>query len=360
MPERPTPVTPQEEPHQQQEYTSILPERSLGIHRDNLKPEVRRYGDNLVAQVLTIFRESGANDMPEFTTKLQAKLISPKTASKVEQLLEALQRAYRSDTLPESARLEIKLQEAREAIGQENFLGPKEVEQALDLQIPEESIPEVPFSLEELKRAKALNHFLILRLDRFTSKELYERYNQLHANPQEPLLYDTDWYQNEDFYTQDKPKLAWALVSREVLPSSTDKNYLQQTQELIHYLKNQVYKDQPAPPDFNTWVAEFDSQKAALAQLITSNWQEAARKLSKLAINQHYRPSFADSLYDLAIYQRTHNQRLLPNLYAWTRSRSSDGSLVDVGPFRSSGLIVYGLRPVYHDTGLGLLVARSQ
>jgi len=226
--------------------------------------------------------------------------------------------------------------------------------------LPPESLPEIPFSLEELKRAKALNHFLILRLDRFTPKELEERYNSLHANPEEPLLFNTNWYQNEPFYTQDKPKLSWALVSREVLPNSTDKNYLAQTQELIHYLKNQVYKDQPPPPDFNTWVAEFDSQKAALAQLITSNWQEAARKLSKLAINQHYRPSFADSLYDLAIYQRTHNQRLLPNLYAWTRSRSSDGSLVDVGPFRSSGLIVYGLRPVYHDTGLGLLVARSQ
>src|SRR3990172_7307067 len=79
----------------------ISGEKTLGIHRDNLKPEVRKYGDNLVAQVLTIFRESGANDMPEFTAKLQAKLISPKTANKVEQLLEALQRAYRSDTLPE-------------------------------------------------------------------------------------------------------------------------------------------------------------------------------------------------------------------------------------------------------------------
>ena len=360
MPERLTPVTPREEPRKQQEHASILPERSLGIHRDNLKPEVRKYGDNLVAQVLTLFQEVEAKDMQEFTAKLQAKLISPKIANKVEQLLEALQRAYRSDTLPESARLEYKLQEAREAIGQENFLGPKEVEQALDLQIPPESLPEIPFSLEELKRAKALNHFLILRLDRFTSKELQERYNSLHANPEEPLLFNTNWYQNEPFYTQDKPKLSWALVSREVLPNSTTKNYLQQTQELIHYLKNQVYKDQPAPPDFNTWVAEFDSQKAALAQLITSNWQEAARKLSKLAINQHYRPSFADSLYDLAIYQRTHNQRLLPNLYAWTRSHSSVGLLVSVGDFGSRGLDVSGDGPGPHDAGLGLLVARSQ
>src|SRR3990170_7808718 len=306
MPERLTPVTPQEEPHQQQEHASILPERSLGIHRDNLKPEVRKYGDNLVAQVLTLFQEVEAKDMEEFTAKLKAKLISPKTASKVEQLLEALQRAYRSDTLPESERLEYKLQEAKEAIGQENFLGPEEVSQALDIEIDPGTIPEIPFSTETLERAKALNQFLILRIDRFTPKELSERYNALHGKPQEPLLRNTDWYKDEPFYTQDKPKLAWALVSREVLPNSTNENYLEQTQELIHYLKNQVYKDQPPPPDFNTWVAEFDSQKAALAQLITSNWQEAARKLSKLAINQHYRPSFADSLYDLAIYQRTH------------------------------------------------------
>lgn len=346
-----------EKPHPEPQSRD-LPEASLGIHRENLKPEVKRYTDNLASQVTKIFEEVGVSSIDEFTDKYSKQEISSKDAERVEKLLEALAHAAETNSVPESAR-EVSLDQAREAIGKESFLGPQEVEKALDIKIDQETIPEIPFSPEELQRAKELNQFLILRVDRFTTKELHECYKTLHAVEGEPLLYDPDWYKDEPFYTKEKPKLSWALVSREVVPNTTSKNYLEQTQELINYLKTEVYKGQPLPADFDTWVAEFDSQKDQIASVISSDWQTASQKLSNLQITQQYRQSFADAVYDLAIYHRTFNDRLLPNIYGWTNSRSSVGKLVLVGLFESDGVYVDVHKPALRVDYLGSAFSRN-
>ena len=98
MPERPAL---QPTPEESLGHPEPLPERSLAMHRDQLKPEVRKYADNLHAQALRIFEEQGVANLEEFAQKIKSRMISSKQAEHLEKLLEELQRTYRSDALPE-------------------------------------------------------------------------------------------------------------------------------------------------------------------------------------------------------------------------------------------------------------------
>ena len=57
----------------------------------------------------------------------------------------------------------IEFQEARELLG-EDLIGPEEIEKTWGVR-PEE-IPDIPFSREELERAKEMGQMLLLRVDR--------------------------------------------------------------------------------------------------------------------------------------------------------------------------------------------------
>ncbi len=62
--------------------------------------------------------------------------------------------------------------------------------------------------------------------------------------------------------------------------------------------------------------------------------------LEGLQITELTRQTPAEALYDLVAYYQTMGERLLPNVYTWTKRRSSEGGLVDVGCFESDGVDV--------------------
>ena len=240
------------------------------------------------------------------------------------------------------------LKEAKEILGKD-CLGPKEIFKAFDIVLDLETIPDIPFSREEIERAKELNQFLVLRADKALDGEplTMEKIHNLLKDEFEKeekgkVFYDRDLYKDEDFFKKQTPELSWALVSKEVIPDSTSKNYLQQTEIVIDYAKNNIFEDRELPKEYKEAIKEFEEQKEELKKLIDSDWKTASEKLEGLKITQLTRQTPVEVLYDILIYfQNNDKERLLENEYTWTNYRSSDGGLVGVGRFDSDGAVVW-------------------
>jgi hypothetical protein len=255
----------------------------------------------------------------------------------------------------------------------EEFFGVQEVKKAFGIEVNPEGIPEIPFSREELEKAKELNQFLVLRVDTASDGKplTLQKINEIlkgKVSDGSKLLYADDgtgkiksdsWYKDEDFPKTDKPKLAWALTSKEVIPNSTSKNYLNQTEELVGYLKNQVFKGEEMPEEYKESIREFEKEKGEIEKLMSSDWKKAAEKLSGLKINQMTRQNPAEVLYDIAIYFQNKGERILEKIYTWTARRDSDGRLVYVGNFDSDGVRVNFRRPALSYGNLGVAFSRS-
>jgi len=255
----------------------------------------------------------------------------------------------------------LKLQLAKEIMGQD-FFGPEEVKTAFLDQVDVSEIPSIPFTSEELEKAKELGQMLILRQP-LTMKQISESLAN-KVNDDGKVLYDFKWYKEEKFYTTEAPEASWALVSKEVVPDSPNKNYLQQTQVLIDYLRNEVFKDVEIPAEYADAMNEFESEKAGIAAIVSSSveseWRKAAQMLEELKINRLTRRSPAEALYDLVVYFQNNGERLLPDTYSWTNRRNSSGSLVYVGYFESDGVVVSGDSPGESDSYFGDSFSRSR
>jgi len=258
-----------------------------------------------------------------------------------------------------------KLAEARAIMGDE-FFGPDEVKTALGYDLDKSLIPEVPFSTQELIDAKADGQFLILYATEtadgkpITMKRLNADLEAKFARDGKgKVLYDTTgWYKNEQFFTTFAPRQAWRLVTKEVIPSSTSHNYLEQTDDIARHLSNSVYAGRTLPADYQEAFAEFYAQRAEIEGLMTSDWKEAARRLAILEMNSMFRQTPVEALYAGLVYFQNRDQRLLETTYAWTNTQMSDGSLVDVGRADAKGVGVDGWDPDRSNGGVGVVLSR--
>ncbi|MBF8280358.1 MAG: AAA 5 protein [Candidatus Magasanikbacteria bacterium] len=270
---------------------------------------------------------------------------------------------------------EVSLERAAEIMGSD-FLGQEAVEATFGIKLDTKEIPEIPFSEADLELAKELGQFLVLRVDKTSDHAplTMKKMNKLLGDKFEKgkkgkVLYKVDWYPNEKFYKTDTSEVRWALTSKENIPNSTSKNYLQQTQELVRYVIDEVFKDSAArPQEYQDAIDEFERYYAQNFQgksdseiqvlLESSDWPKYAQKLGDLKINQLTRQSPTEVLYDLLMYFET-NSRLLEDKFTWTNRRSSGGGLVLVGRFDAGGALVSDRAPGDSDVGLGVSFSRS-
>ena len=245
--------------------------------------------------------------------------------------------------------------------------GPEAVEQTFGIKIPEAEVPAIPFTAADLERAKALGQMLVLRADTapdgqpLTMKKMDELLRDRFAKEKKgKVLYNTDWYKYESFFTEQPPKLRWALVSKDTIPNSTSQNYLEQTQTLADYLTNDVFNGKAMPKEYAEAIAEFNAQKAEIEKTMETDWQKAAEMLANLQITELTRPTPAEILYDILIHFQTTGERLLEKIYAWSRRRSSVGKLVYVGVSDADGVIVDGWHPDGSSDDIGAPFSRSR
>ena len=244
------------------------------------------------------------------------------------------------------AKLYVSVEEAREILGKENVFGSKEVEKTWGVRLAE--VPYIPFSAEELERAKELGQMLVLRVNKTAEGKpmSMEAMNAIlvgtEKNPGKwqkagkgGLLDSVDDWERwigEDFFTKETPRSGWALVSKDVLPVSINKDELEQTEIIISALRKNAFKEIDLPQEYAEAIAEFESKKAELASLIDENWNEMKRQLSALKITQLTRQTIPEIVYDVAIYYDRSNERLLSDDYTLSATLSI------IGHFDASGV----------------------
>ncbi len=272
-----------------------------------------------------------------------------------------------------SGALAEQIKNAKEILGEKDVLGIEELEKAFGIKIKPEQVPNIPFSKEDLERAKELNQFLILRVDKFSDGKplTMEKMNEIikgKVKDETKALYSDDgsgkikddaWYKSEAFALKETPKLSWALTSKEIIPDSTSKNYLQQTEVIVNYLRNDVFKGRTIPKEYQEAIKEFTEQKEKISKLVEDDWQEATKILEELQITKLTRQTPTEALYDILVYFQNNEERLLENKYTWTSRRASVGRLVPVGYFDADGASVPRNRPHDSDDNLGVAFSRS-
>ena len=163
-------------------------------------------------------------------------------------------------------------------LGKESVLGHKDVEAVFG---KPDRIPAIPFSPQELERAKELGQQLILQVDTMahpterrkamalTLENLKQKFTKAHDDGK--VFFNQDWYKNEDFWKKEKPRVGWRLTSNDLLPESTSKRYLEQTDLLVEHLQKQVFKGMKLPKQYEDAIAEFKRKRAEIEPLATSS-----------------------------------------------------------------------------------------
>jgi MoxR-like ATPase len=300
----------------------------------------------------------------------ESKRKGPEREAKEQPKEKEEEKAETKEPIPET-RLEGTVAEqieiAVEKLGKENVFGPKEIEKTFGVRLSE--IPEIPFSVEELERAEKIGQMLVLRVDKTKDGKPMSllAMNDILAKRWEKekkggLLNTADGWRDavtgEKDFAEVAPRSGWALVSKDLLPDSTSKNYIDQTEVIIKALREKAFKDIEMPEEYEKAIREFESNKDRLTRLMNENWEQAAKELSELKINQLTRQSIQETIYDLAMYYDARGKRLLPDRYTWSNSRSRRGGLVRLGLFDAKGVGGGGWRPDNRDGDVGVSLAR--
>lgn len=265
---------------------------------------------------------------------------------------------------------------AREIMGEKEVMGPEQIEKAFGMKLRTEEVPAIPFSKFELKRAKDLGQFLVLRTGKAPDGKplTMEKMNGMLASKFQDedkgdILYSVDLYAEQPFYTGGKekkpadhstPNSEWALTTKELLSDSTNKNYLEQTEVIATYLEGEVFKDRTLPPEYKEAIEELKAKKSQLQTLLREGDRSKFEpEISKLKINRLTRQNPSEVLYDLLMYFQNNGERLLENKWVWTHAADSDGDRVDLGGFVSGGLVVDRRSDDYSHSAIGVVFSRK-
>ena len=253
-------------------------------------------------------------------------------------------------------------EQALSLLGVENIIRPDEVTKAFGISF--ENIKPIPFSEAEIELHKALGHKLSYEVNRtpeglpLTLAEMTERAgtNVLSTNPdgtpKEYRLYndqfdntgkikDSAWFSKEAALLSETPEGEWKFVSVEVIPGTENKNYLDQTDFLIQYFKENIFKistGSDIPEEYLKAFTAWEKDKPKIQKLLTEGkLPEAAKELGEHPVSKLLRENFTSTVQRLITMQKSRNQKILPSKYSWSRSFSSGGILVSLGDFDAGG-----------------------
>lgn len=278
-------------------------------------------------------------------------------------------RIFEADT---SAERTATIEEAESIMGKEGFLGPKDVEKVFGVKV--DRVPAIPFTKAELASAREFGQQLILQVDTISGETgllgkregaltidtLRKRFDKKKAHDGGEMIYDQDWYKEEAFFKDEKPRVGWKLTTKEAIRDSESKNYLEQTDVIADYLVKNTFEKIPMPPEYRAAIDEWKKKRPEIEKLMSSDWQAASKALEELAITKLTRETPVEALYRLILQNGARSEKLLPSMYTWTGRRDSGGHLVLVGYFDSDGVGVSDDAPVNSHSPLGVCLSRMK
>jgi hypothetical protein len=269
-------------------------------------------------------------------------------------------------SLPANEAMGEEMEKAKEIMGLD-FFGPDQVEKAFGFKIDRTSLPKMRFTPQELIKAKANNQYLMLYVSKkadgtpITAEMLVNALQpQFDRDGKGKIQNDDNWYKykHEKFYTTETPRPAWKLITKDVIPGSLNHNYLEQTEDIVKYLKRTVFNGISMSSDYKKAINEFEEQKKGIKKNISDqNWHVAATKLAELKLTQMSRQTFVEERYGWLVYFQNRKERLLEDKHTCTGSQASSGDLVLVGYADSEGAKVYGWGPGQSLGYIGVVVS---
>jgi hypothetical protein len=221
-----------------------------------------------------------------------------------------------------------RLDHARSILG-DDVIGPEEIEAALGKVKIAAKPPSVPFPPAELEAAKSAGEMLVLRSTQTADGKPLTILSLIQAFPN---LFDSKSLRNVGYQLKNEwgielePLAAtatcasgWALVTKEVIPASINRDYVEQEAEL-----------------------------AAHAARVGATTASVRRRTA------------VESVYDLVVYQAVRNSRLLEKDWDWSASCTVDGALLSVGGFTETGMQIFGYSAGIHHGSLGLCPTRGR
>lgn len=249
------------------------------------------------------------------------------------------------------------MERARETIGKKNFIGPEEINEYIKINFDE--VPQIPYSDAELKDAKLEGMMLVLRMskDRDGNDLTVQKLNEIlqpRMKKGTKLLNGSIESTSPHCLTTETCTMQWKLVTNEHLQNSTGKDYLQQTQLIRDWAK---LNDELTPEE------EQECSDAVLKELSmlsswSSNWREAARRLSELKVNKNHRTTMVESFWDIALTFLVHQRNRVERDMIWTTSIGANGSLFVLGNFTDDGMTFAGTPPMSTSGTLGVTYTR--
>ena len=226
-----------------------------------------------------------------------------------------------------------------------DIFGPREVAKIGGVMIPKFT-PSIPFTREDMRIACKLGQYLIFQVSKasdgfpLTMNKIRDSLgNKLEGDT---FLKNSRFCEPEYFFSGSTPYAGWKLVSREVIPGSVGKDYVEQTQAIADYLRNEVYDGQELPGEYQKAVDEFEACRENLRELLNDgHWRDVTGKCLNLKLNRLFRPTPVEVIYNLMVCLIVNQERLLEDTYASTRERFSDGGIVVVGEWDTKGIGVY-------------------
>lgn len=259
------------------------------------------------------------------------------------------------------------IDEAMEIMTEESIFGPDKVKQIFGIELSENQIPRIPFSREELKRAKELGQVLILRIDKSSDGERLDLVKMdailkawMVATDKTDFIDWNNSINKDSMVAHQVPRSGWALASMEILDNSDFKDYLGQTEFLVEHLKDVVFKGVPLPPECKKAIEEFEREKPKLEELLTSNLSYAARKMAWLEISELYRKSAIEVLYDMAITTEVGDS--YKENFTWTKDYHDNwfGGIIVVEVNKSLGVNIKSMKPNVPHRDCGIPFTRSK
>jgi hypothetical protein len=222
-------------------------------------------------------------------------------------------------------------EKAREIMRGVDYFGPEAVERAFGIRLKEYEIPNVPFSREDLERARVLNQFLVLRVNK---KE--------DGSPLTISDMQGDRITIKNFEEvppgEGSPRAGWALVEKE--PHDAPRNYLEETQDLITYIEKCVFGGLAMPREYQTAIQEFKDRQGLIKKFSerTPRSFDVANLLTDLGINKLSRQNISEAVYDVCIFFINHKKNEPNMLYATSNVRTkSDADNNNIYELRLDG-----------------------
>jgi len=268
------------------------------------------------------------------------------------------------------------IERARQIMGADNFFGPEEIQEKYPYVRLPDTIPPILFDQDRMEREK--NAGMVLRLvcdtavdgGPLTGAKLNTLLSPIYTARNEKFLFDTAWHKDEPFFTTETPRLSWVFMATEILPDSTNKNYVDQTNLIADHIKTLWQDSEARMPqqdrdDLKEWEAYYNTNFAGktpeeITALLNGDTtrKKYALELSSLGMNQHNRATAVEQIDHIAFMRAATEKKILETTYGWTSTCSSDGSLVDVGCADAWGAGMDGWKPDDVRDDLGVLLFR--